>query len=470
MAKTLSQPKIFISYSWTTPEHEEWVLNLAKRLVNEGVNVTLDKWHLKPGHDAHAFMESMVTDSEIEKVLMICDEAYANKADARKGGVGTEAQVMSSEIYTKVKQEKFIPIIREFKDGKPCLPMFVRTRLFINMSTFESENENFEPLVRCIFNKPMHVMPEIGPPPAWLDDEKKSPASKTASKFLALKESIKKGNQSQSQGLLTEYLEEFSQSLEGYRITSPREEPFDQAVMDSFEAFKPQRDEFVDFLSLMLKYSNTPRFYDAFNEFLQGAVQYKYMPAGQTSWNELWVENFSVILHELLLYSMALILKYKAYDFLNAVCQHEFFVGSESHRYTAKYDVFYCYPKALNELRNQRLKLQKKSVFAMTIKDRATNSEVPFSEIMQADLILYIRGLIHGNFWFPGTTLYASYHQAFPILERSKLSDRFFETEFVRIVDVPNRKILNDAILSREVQSEESLHFKGLLRSNLIRD
>jgi hypothetical protein len=50
------------------------VLRLAGELRASGVDVTLDKWDLKEGHDAHAFMEQMVTDPDIEKVIMVCDK------------------------------------------------------------------------------------------------------------------------------------------------------------------------------------------------------------------------------------------------------------------------------------------------------------------------------------------------------------------------------------------------------------
>ena len=79
-------PRLFISYSWSTPEHEQWVLNLAEELVENGVDVVFDKWDLKEGHDAFAFMEKMVTDPEIKKVAIICDKTYCEKADDRRGG------------------------------------------------------------------------------------------------------------------------------------------------------------------------------------------------------------------------------------------------------------------------------------------------------------------------------------------------------------------------------------------------
>lgn len=35
-------PKVFISYSWTSAEYEDKVLNLAKRLKTDGVNVMIN--------------------------------------------------------------------------------------------------------------------------------------------------------------------------------------------------------------------------------------------------------------------------------------------------------------------------------------------------------------------------------------------------------------------------------------------
>ena len=89
-------PKLFISYSWTTPDHEAWVIRFATELCESGVDVILDKWGLKEGHDGHAFMEKMVSDPEIKKVALICDKEYVAKANNRSGGVGTETQIINA--------------------------------------------------------------------------------------------------------------------------------------------------------------------------------------------------------------------------------------------------------------------------------------------------------------------------------------------------------------------------------------
>jgi len=119
---TNKNPRVFISYSWTSPEHEKWVLYLATKLYADGIYVVMDKFDLHAGHDTHAYMEKMVTDKSISKVLLVCDLQYARKAEKRKGGVGTEVQIISREIYEKVEQDKFIPIVVEYdKQNKPAL-------------------------------------------------------------------------------------------------------------------------------------------------------------------------------------------------------------------------------------------------------------------------------------------------------------------------------------------------------------
>ena len=109
-------PKVFASYSWTSPEHRERVRELVNRLCGDGVDMILDIYELKEGQDKYAYMERMVNDANISKVLVISDRKYAEKADAREGGVGTESTIISQDTYDKVEQRKFIPVVTEFDE------------------------------------------------------------------------------------------------------------------------------------------------------------------------------------------------------------------------------------------------------------------------------------------------------------------------------------------------------------------
>lgn len=58
-------PKAFISYSWSSTGHQALVGQWAEQLVSDGVDVVLDIYDLKEGHDKFAFMERMVTDRSV---------------------------------------------------------------------------------------------------------------------------------------------------------------------------------------------------------------------------------------------------------------------------------------------------------------------------------------------------------------------------------------------------------------------
>lgn len=130
--------KIFVSYSWTPEENKKWVMHLVEKMQGDGIRVVIDYQDLKPGHDKLAFIERAVSDETIDKVLIICNRTYKEKADERKGGVGDESAIISPYVYGNTKQEKFIPIINEFdENGNPFLPSYLVSRVYIDLTDFE---------------------------------------------------------------------------------------------------------------------------------------------------------------------------------------------------------------------------------------------------------------------------------------------------------------------------------------------
>lgn len=161
------KPKVFISYSWSSKSHQEHIKDIVQRLAVDGVETVVDIYDLKEGDDKYHFMERMVTDPTVTNVLLVCDKEYANKADARLAGVGNETQIISREIYSKVSQSKFIPLIFEYdENGNECTPAFLASRIYIDFSTPEKENSNWERLIRVLYGEPENVKPPLGKRPA----------------------------------------------------------------------------------------------------------------------------------------------------------------------------------------------------------------------------------------------------------------------------------------------------------------
>lgn len=51
-----SKLNIFISYSWDSEKHQEWVISLADLIGSKGGDVIVDRTHLKYGGHIKTFM------------------------------------------------------------------------------------------------------------------------------------------------------------------------------------------------------------------------------------------------------------------------------------------------------------------------------------------------------------------------------------------------------------------------------
>lgn len=158
-----NNPIVFISYSWTDEEHKNMVLHLAEKMRHDGIDVILDQWDLKPGYDKYVFMEQSI--NKADKVLIICDQQYAIKADDRKGGVGTETAIITPSVYNSSDQSKFIPVIT---DNFEVVPTYLKSRLGVNYRP-EHREEGYIELLRLIYDNPLNKKPELGKAPEWIN-------------------------------------------------------------------------------------------------------------------------------------------------------------------------------------------------------------------------------------------------------------------------------------------------------------
>jgi hypothetical protein len=152
---------VFISYSWDGSEHQQWVLNLAKDLMEKfGVNVILDQFELSAGKDLTYFMERAIEESE--KVLIILTPKYKVKAENRKSGVGYESSMISQEIFeSPISQVKFIPILRNGSQSESA-PKFLKSKLYHGMVEDDKYINRLYELSRIIYDKPLVEKPKLG--------------------------------------------------------------------------------------------------------------------------------------------------------------------------------------------------------------------------------------------------------------------------------------------------------------------
>ena len=452
-------PKLFISYSWTSPAHEEWVLSLATELRESRIDVILDKWDLKEGHDAHSFMEKMVTDPEIKKVAIICDHLYAEKADGRSGGVGTETQILTPEIYTKQDQTKFVAVLPERDlDGNPFLPTYYKSRVYIDLSNPDLYAKNFEQLLRWVYDKPLHVKPDLGKKPAFLTDEATT-SLHTAVVYRRALDAVRE-NRPHCTGALREYFEKFAENLEAFRIVKDSQE-FDDKVVRNIDEFLPYRNEAIEIFMALARYRPTKESWEAMHRFLESLMPYIDKPETVNQWQRWDFDNFKFIVHELFLYAIATLVRFECFSGVAYLLRQHYYIEQNGRQGRDPMVPFIKLRNHLDSLehRNKRLNLRRLSLHADLIEQRSKASGITFQQIMQADLILFVRdcldclrtGRLQG--WWPITLLYSSrQYGPFEIFARGQSANYF-----VAIGEIFDLKSKEDLLPLANAFKEEKL-------------
>lgn len=150
---------VFISYSHDSEGHRQWVLQLANRLCDEGLEVRLDQYDVGPGHDVAAYMNDSVSKSD--KVILVCTEKYVDKVDAGRGGAGYENMIVNGEILARTRTEKFIPILRDNSAGSR--PTTLASRIYVDFRQDSDFEKSLVHLLRGIRDLPAAVRPSKQP-------------------------------------------------------------------------------------------------------------------------------------------------------------------------------------------------------------------------------------------------------------------------------------------------------------------
>jgi hypothetical protein len=178
----MTDSKVFISYSHDSQDHKKWVLQFATRLRSSGIDAVLDQWDLKPGDDLTHFMETHLSQSD--RVIMVCSARYVNKANQGVGGVGYEKMIMTADLLGCIEAKKVIPVIRQ--EGTNDVPVFIKTKLFLDFSRDDDFEFNYDELIRTLHNAPLFPKPKVGNNPfEHVEDVKPSPIVESIDHLIA---------------------------------------------------------------------------------------------------------------------------------------------------------------------------------------------------------------------------------------------------------------------------------------------
>lgn len=456
-------PQVFISYSWTTPEYKQSVINLASRLRHDGVDVKLDVWDLREGQDKYAYMEQCVTNPEIDRVLILSDRAYAEKADQRKGGVGDETTIISAEIYGNAEQQKFIPVVMERdENGKEYLPAYLKSRIFRDLSGSDYESE-YEELLRTIFEAPLHRKPELGRRPSWLAEE-------TPDALFPVKDAVRKLSVADLAGAKTmavqDFLDLYIEAMKQFYVEQPEKDTY----LKNFAVMKEYRDVFLDYLKVL---SSQPHFgatvADQFERLYNALYNIKTFVPDATSCSERRFDLFRVHIWELFICTVTFMLHFELYEDINALLVHTYYLRASALGEEVRprsYDRFRFYSPMLEEIIKPTLDgdLSRKYTLAghLIYTEREYAPIYTRKNIANADLFLYqvyngldLGALSQRHPWFPSLYVYADEYNSMWV----KLTSKRYCEKIMLIFGADTIAELKNCI--GKCRFDENYHYSG---------
>lgn len=441
---TATPPKLFVSYSWSNADHEAWVLDLAKSLVESGIEVLLDKWQLRDGHDSIKFMESMVTNEDVKKVLILADKVYVERANARVGGVGTETQILTPDLYGGQNPDKFVLVVCERDEqGKPYVPTYYRGRIHIDMSREDIYATGHEQLVRWVFDKPLHVRPEIGPRPAFLDEHFQIDLGTGATGRRCI-DAIVHGR-STALGSFTAYLDLFTENMERFRIERSPEKLFDDQVMQSIDDFLPFKNEALGIFKAVAQYAQTGDFGGALHRFFERLLEYTGRPEGITQYRDEDCDNFKFFAHELFASSIAVFLRFERFELVSILTTRQYVlpksVRESRNEPVGGFDTLNRHLVSF-EARKRRLNSNRISLHADKLIERTAGSVIKPHELCQADFVLYVKSEILGVRWYPQTWIYIGEHSGTLEFFARASSAEYFRRVMTQVFNIADKEPL----------------------------
>lgn len=395
-SKELLVKKIFISYSRSDANYINRVRELALDLANHAMEVELDQWSVIPGDDLIVYMERMVNDLTIDKVIILLDQKYQEKADGRKSGVGAEATIITSQIYSDVAkkqgEQRFIPVVmkRDDETGKAFIPTFLATRLYIDLSNANHYTDGLEELVRVIHDKPQFSKPKPGKAPSYLLEEITSSLG-SSSRARRVQEFFSQGK-TQALNSLKDYFSFLIENLSMFDFSAEEKNVTADQILEKIQQMTPIRDEIIDVIRDVARYANDEATYAEIHDFLENLIRFfEFRNAGDS--NHQWAaDHYKFFGHELFLYTVAVLLKFRRFTQLNELTEKGYYVPSprryDEQNFLSSFASFNRYSEAFRYLSQRSYDSQ--SHETLLFKQRAVRADINLMDLNQADFILFL--------------------------------------------------------------------------------
>lgn len=402
MKNKIDHPKVFISYAWGSQNYQTKVLSFAAKLEGDGIDVVIDKWNLTEGNDTYAFMELCVKDTSITNVLMLLDPLYAQKANDRAGGVGTETQIISVQIYNQVKQDKFIPIVFERdSDGNVCKPIYLQSTLHFDLTRPDDYEDEYKRLVKKLYGIEIYQKPELGSKPDWVD----APVAVSSSvfSFQAFKS---QSTTIKEDALLQLFLEAITKDCIAFASNTTRAKDPKSDYIQLYDSSASIREKYLELVKTTAYIENSCKRIASFFEDTANAIDLI---------GTMGKEIIVIRLHELFLYTIANYLKTKKFDAAGYLLGKTYFdrkqpdqsINATGFRLFYSGDYQWNLDQAINARDNKEYCCGTAKHWMDSIAiDYCTKEQFVLADLICNEYRFYSNGKNANSWWFPITYVY----------------------------------------------------------------
>ncbi|MBC1814112.1 hypothetical protein HCA60_16585, partial [Listeria booriae] len=313
--------------------------------------------------------------------------------------VGTETQIISPQVYEALDQTKFLPILFELDpQGKPYTPVYLATRLFIDLSGDGSSYRNaYEQVLRNIYKLPDERKPILGTKPSFLEN----PAQDTFA--IERRARIIRNLADTAPKRVTieakDFLDSLIDDIPEFFVQNNDDEEKNKQIYEKIQGLLPIKVAYTSVLDswmqtgLLDSIKLATFFEDCYNKIYE-------LMGSDRSINKWQLESCKFLHYELFLETISKLLKYEEWESLRYLINYKY--HSKERGMDEDFDAFSYYFTTLEDVSLQREK-DTYNISQLLLYERADNKRM-FQDLVQADLFLYYVAFIRNQKgWFPVT-------------------------------------------------------------------
>ena len=322
----------------------------------------------------------------------------------KTGGVGTETQIISVEVYQDVDNTKFIPVIfdKRGKNFKDCLPIYLKSRYSIDLSDIETYENNYNSLVRTLYGAPISIKIPLGLKPDWVDNPDSINYDQNAIGFIknyAINNSDKY--------VILKGKEIYSRIIKQIKDINFQNDFDLNFFKNEYSKLTTTRNTFLNLVSEIVVNDNIFDFliycFDQLSSYIN---ELRFANSSRYK-----VSLLTIFKHELLVSCIAILYKANRYNVIHSLISTSYISYSENMGVTFN-SYFYCYSEVYNfcEQLNLVLSSDKNRTLYCGLADFwLHNTCVPLvsmEDFVNADILISNLTLLNGDRWFPLSYVY----------------------------------------------------------------